>query len=269
MEEAPRPFPGSTVPGVALSSDEYKQRAEACSAVFTGICSLAGASNDPEFAVVRSVIEEALGSGSADTWTCHAQLRAAELMGEGATDVLGVVLVDSLFSDCADERFQEAVHLLRSVVEARREAQRLCVPGVDAQQAAAGVSDDDSEFYSPREPPPPDQSTKLIDPVILGSIEADATELSAGLSALFGEASMHLHRACGLCRQCSMCFGVSADKLCASVHAAEQASNGLFATCDDLERSFDAIDATAARIKELRAGVVQLEGLLGRAKSLQ
>lgn len=290
--------PTLAVPGAALTCDAYVSRCQLCSdTLYPPIGALiAGQPLESQHPWMTGLIREACGTAPATVFAHHAaQLPRSLELDETSGVLWAELLVDFVMKDWPDDEFRRAVEKIAEATRTRAakgtgpdvdeinsELQGLAAAAAEdpkvaeAHEQAAEPSASSPLFLSPSSDmpntPPSGHSNKqlvpdkLIDPVLLGSIEADAEELCANLMTLFGEAGSQLHQACHLSRECAECFGATTDKLAVAADQATAACQKMFNTFDQLEGSFDSIDSTHARIKEIRADVEKLDAILKRAK---
>lgn len=278
--------PPLLVPGAALTCDEYVARCQICSdKLYPPIAPLiAGKPLEFQHPWLTSLVREACGVAPAAVFAHQAaQLPYALEVDETSGVLWAELLVDFVLRDWPKDQFHHAVEQIAAVSAKRAdesaggkpvEPQRDDESRNPAAEQDLEESPDSPLFLSPSSDIPSSPSSsnkqlvpdKLIDPVLLGSIEADAEELCANLMTLFGEAGSQLHEACHLSRECAECFGATTDKLAAAADQAAAAHQKMFDKFDQLEGSFDSIDSTHARIKEIRADVEKLDAILKQAK---
>jgi len=276
--------PPLLVPGAALTCDEYVARCQICSdKLYPPIAPLiAGKPLEFQHPWLTSLVREACGVAPAAVFAHQAaQLPYALEVDETSGVLWAELLVDFVLRDWPKDQFHHAVEQI-AAVSAKRAKESAGANPVESKldDKAPNPAEQDLEespdcplFLSASDTSGSTSGSgkqlvpdKLIDPVLLGSIEADAEELCANLMTLFGEAGSQLHEACHLSRECAECFGATTDKLAAAADQAAAAHQKMFDTFDKLEGSFDSIDSTHARIKEIRADVEKLDAILKQAK---
>eukprot|EP00658_Telonema_sp_P-2_P022410 TRINITY_DN18958_c0_g1_i1.p1 TRINITY_DN18958_c0_g1~~TRINITY_DN18958_c0_g1_i1.p1 ORF type:complete len:295 (-),score=58.01 TRINITY_DN18958_c0_g1_i1:437-1321(-) len=252
------------VQGACISCDEHIDRCELCAQLWQRLPSCLLADEAALSCWLRTVCDECVVS----EFMQQLAARSSDFESrESGSIAFGEMGVNHLFLEWPRPDLEDALERLSQ--KADQMFPSTCSPD-RARVGPCGLQCSSVEDVLP--PPTTPQRPgleKLIDPVILDSIEADVKELTGSLVSMFEEASSQLHTACSLSSECSECFGVTADKLCDQVESAVHAAEDLFVACDQLEQSFDSIDATAARIKQIRSGVDSLEAVLNQSGSLR
>jgi len=133
----------------------------------------------------------------------------------------------------------------------------------DEQEEQAECDEQDAAPHLPQ------ASRKVLDPRLLDAIEAEAHELASSVHSIMEGTRSSLCRASHLSAECAKTFDEAVTHMGSEVHGATAALEALMDECTELEGCFDDIDATHARIKAIRTGVDQLDGLVRRSRKLK
>jgi len=110
---------------------------------------------------------------------------------------------------------------------------------------------------------------KVLDPVMLEAIETEAHVLAKTIAALLSDTQDSLGTASAISAQCAVAYNDSTEQMGQAVDTACASMEAMLGECGKLEGTFEDMDRTAERLKQLRQEVDMLDGMMKRSTKLK